>query len=156
MFVEEIASVFEREGLPRMYGRILGHLMVCSPPHQSSTELCDALSASKGAISQATRALLQAELIQRKPMPGSRATYFEMRPGTMDHLLHASIARIRSGRDVMERGLQLLADRPPADRRRVEELFEVYEFMLREYPLLLKRWDEDRRARHARNPLEST
>lgn len=130
-----------------MYGRILGHLITCSPPHQSSAELADALSASRGAISTATRALLQAELIQRKPVPGSRALYFEMRPGTMDHLMHAAIARVRQGREMADRGLALLTDRPTAERQRLQEFRDVFSFMEQEYPKLLERWDAVRAAR---------
>lgn len=152
-FVEEIAVYFEREGLPRMYGRILGHLLVCSPAHQSSGQLAEALTASKGAISQATRALLQAQLIQRRPMPGSRATYFEMRPGTMDQIMHGSIARIRHGREITERGLELIAGLPPHERERLEEFRDVFGFMEREYPLLLERWDVRRRAARASHPV---
>ena len=138
-----------------MYGRILGHLLMCSPPHQSSAELADALHASRGAISTATRALLQAELIQRKPIPGSRALYFEMRPGTMDNLMHAAVARVRQGREMADRGLALVEGRPAAERRRLEEFRNVFAFMEREYPLLLERWDRARATFAASNPEES-
>lgn len=143
-FVEEVAIYFEREGMPRMLGRILGHLLVCSPPHQSSAELADALHASRGAISTATRSLLQAELIQRKPVPGSRSMYFEIRPGTMDALLHSATSRVRQGREMIDRGLRLIADQSPEERRRLEEFRDVFAFMEREYPKLIERWDAER------------
>lgn len=145
LFIEEVATLLEREGLPRMYGRVLGHLLLCDPPHQSSSQLADALNASRGAISTATRALVEAGLIQRKRVPGERSHYFEMHAATLDRLLHGSVARIRLGREVMEHGLKLLAHRPEVDASRVTALRDLYGFMEEEYPRLLERWDERKR-----------
>ena len=144
-FVEEVATLLEREGLPRMYGRVLGHLLVCQPPHQSSSELAEALNASRGAISTATRALVEAGLIQRKKQPGERSHYFEIRAETLQRLMHGSIARIRLGREVMDHGLDLLASRPEIPTDRVKAMRDIYRFMEREFPLLLERWDKRNR-----------
>jgi hypothetical protein len=144
LLVEEIAMIFEAEGLPRMTGRVLGYMMVCDPPHQSSSDLADGLNASRGAISTATRALVAAGFLQRRKVPGERSMYFELRPETIDRLFHGSIARIRVGRELTGRGLDLLAH-GDTDSRRLEAFHELYTFMETEFPKLIARWDDKRR-----------
>ncbi len=144
-FVEEIALALEREGLPRMTGRVLGHLLICAPQQQSSSDLADALQASRGAISQSTRALLAAGLIQRVPRPGSRKMYFEVTPDSLDRVMHASVARIQIMRELMDKGLALLEDRPAEQRERLQAFRDMFAFMEEQYPALLERWDQRRK-----------
>lgn len=144
LLVEEIAVLFEAEGLPRMTGRVLGYMMVCDPPHQSSSDLADGLNASRGAISTATRALVAAGFIQRRKVPGERSLYFELLPETVDRLLHSAVARIRVSRELMARGLELL-DKGDADPSRLAAFHELYEFMESEFPKFIARWDDKRR-----------
>jgi DNA-binding transcriptional regulator GbsR (MarR family) len=141
-FVEEMALVFEGEGLPRMYGRVVGHLLVCDPPEQSSAQLADALNASRGAISQATRALQQIGLVSRVPRPGTRAMYFELHPDGLNQMLHGSVARLRIARELADRGLDLLKNRSEESRSRIRAFRDVYAFMEAEFPKLLERWDK--------------
>ena len=144
-FVEEIALALEREGLPRMTGRVFGHLLICHPTHQSSADLAEALQASRGAISQSTRALLGAGLIQRAPRPGSRAMFFEVSPASFDRILHASVARIQIMRELSERGLSLLSDRPVEDRERLRAFRDMFAFMEEQFPALIEHWDQRRK-----------
>lgn len=140
-FVEEMALMLETEGLPRMYGRVFGYLLVCEPRHQTSAELADALHASRGAISTATRALVKASLIRPKRIQGSRATYFEIPDDAADQLLRGSIARIAIFRRVIDNGLELVQKDENRDPRRMLGMKRVYEFMEAEFPKLLERWD---------------
>lgn len=140
-FVESIATLMEQEGFPRMTGRVMGMMMICDPPHQSSAELADALNASRGAISTATRALLQTGLIHRRPMPGSRATFFEMKPNAIDQLLHGQLVRLRLFKQVITDGLKILEPQPVEIQTRLREFLEVLDFMEAEFPKLIARWD---------------
>ena len=79
-FAEEVGRVFEQLGVPRMTGRILGWLLICDPPRQSSAQLGSALGASKGAISTATRLLELYGLVRRIGVPGARGDFFEIAP----------------------------------------------------------------------------
>ncbi|MCP5095569.1 MAG: MarR family transcriptional regulator, partial [Chloroflexi bacterium] len=45
-FVEDVGLFFEQVGLPRMSGKIMGWLLIADPPHQSMSELVEALQAS--------------------------------------------------------------------------------------------------------------
>jgi len=78
-YVEEVGIIFEQTGLPRMAGRILGWLIIADPPHQSATQITEALIASKGSISTITRLLIQLGLVERISLPGVRQDYFRIR-----------------------------------------------------------------------------
>ena len=54
-YVEDFGLMFEGFGLPRMVGRALGALLISDPPELSAEELAEALRASRGSISSATR-----------------------------------------------------------------------------------------------------
>lgn len=75
-FGEDICLYFEQMGLPRTAGRVLGILLICKPPAQSLTDLCQMLQASKSSVSTTTRLLAEMDLIERVPSPVPRQIYF--------------------------------------------------------------------------------
>ncbi len=147
-FVEEVGLWTEQAGMSRMAGRVLGRLLICDPPHQSSAELAEYLQASKASISTTTRLLISLEMAERVPVPGSRATYFAVRPETFDHLMEAEVARSRLAKELMAGGLDVLKDRPASQRRRLQELHDLFAFFEREMPALVERWRTERDSRH--------
>ena len=74
-------------GAARMVGRVLGWLLVCEPPEQSAADLAQALRASKGSISTATRVLLRTGLIERVRVRGERFDRFVAKPEGWDEFL---------------------------------------------------------------------
>ena len=145
-FVEEVGMFFEQGGLPRMTGRILGWLLISDPPHQSIDELAEALLASKGSISTMTRLLIQFGLIERLSLPGIRHDYFCIRPGAWQHMIKHSTDEIRAGRQLAERGLELTKGKSSLTRQWLEEMRDMYIFFEREFPALLKRWEQERKG----------
>lgn len=146
-FIEEVGVEFERAGLTRMAGRILGCLLVCDPPHQSITDLAETLQASKGSISTMTRLLIQAGLVERLSLPGERRDYFCIKLGAWSQLLQQKLQQISAIRKLAERGLDLLQDEAPERRHRLEEMRDIHVFFEQEWPQLLERWERDRHAR---------
>lgn len=141
-FVEEVGIVFEQTGLPRMAGRVLGRLLIADPPHQSADELAEALTASKGAISTATRHLVQCGLVERISLPGVRHYYFRIQANAWQHMIRRSIVdEIKMVRQLAEHGLELLANKTPLTP--LAEMLAVYTFMEREVPALLERWERE-------------
>ncbi len=143
-FVEDVGIFFEQSGLPRMAGRILGWLLICDTPQQSTSELIEALKASKGSISTTTRLLIRIGLIERFSLPGIRHDYFRIKPGVWHHLIKESQVQTTAMRQLAERGLELLKNKPPLNRQRLEEMRNMYAFFEREYPALLERWEQER------------
>ncbi len=141
-FVEDVGIFFEQSGLPRMAGRILGWLLICDTPQQSTNELVEALKASKGSISTITRLLIRIGLIERFSLPGIRHDYFRIKPGVWHQLIKESQVQTTAMRQLAERGLELLKDKPPLNRQQLEEMRNMYAFFEREYPALLERWEQ--------------
>ncbi len=144
-FIEEFGIVMEQTGLPRMAGRILGWLLISTPPHQSSEQLVNGLDASKGSISSMTRFLIQVSLIERMSLPGVRRDYFRVRADAWQNMIRRGLEdEIKMVRQMAERALELLADKPPLTRQWLEEMCNVYNFLEREFPTLLERWAQQR------------
>lgn len=142
-WVEQVATWFEEAGSPRVAGRIVGWLLVCDPPRQSSEELADALRASAGSISTNTRLLANSGLIERTGVPGDRRAYFRLVPGAWSHLLTGQQARIAALRAVAAQGMAAV-EGDPGRRDRVEQLADFAEFWDQQFPRLIEAWE----ARH--------
>lgn len=148
-FVEEVGIVSEQTGLPRMAGRILGWLLISEPPHQSTTQLAEALMASKASISTATRLLIQIGLIERLSMPGVRHDYFRIRSDAWQHMIKRGLEdEIKMFRQLAERGLEVLSEKALLTRlnqKWLEDMRNVYSFLEREFPILLERLEQEHR-----------
>ena len=137
-FAEEFGLIGERAGMPRMVARLLGWLLICDPPSQTSTEIASALGVSRASVSIATRLLEAGGLIRRMPAPGTRSYCFELEPNAFVSLQAAE--RFRPWRLMAERGLSLLDD--PDDERgaRLRAARDFYAYVEREVPKLIERF----------------
>ena len=144
-FVEEVGILFEQTGMPRMAGRILGWLSVSDSPHQTTSDLTEALKASKGSISTMTRLLIRIGLIERISLLGERHDYFCNKNGACHQLLADSIDQIKIFRQLMEHGLELTEGKAHANRQWLEEMRDMYVFMEREFPAIVERWEQKRK-----------
>jgi DNA-binding transcriptional regulator GbsR (MarR family) len=143
--VEQMAQLLTAAGLPRVAGRIWAYLLICEPPQQSAAALADTLHASRGAISGGVRLLESAGLVQRTSRRGDRREYFHVPPGSIVSILNARLPVTKAWRQLADRGLEILGDRPPAQRARMQELRDVYAFMEQELPGMLDRFIEARK-----------
>jgi DNA-binding transcriptional regulator GbsR (MarR family) len=139
--VEEYGLWFERTGLPRMAGRILGWLLLCDPPEQSQQDLAAALQASMGSVSTMTRMLEQMGLVERVSVPGERRVRFRVRPYAWSRSWSDQIERAKSLQDLVERSLDALASRDGASRLRLEVTREFAVFYQEQLPLMIEAWE---------------
>ncbi|CAN5880810.1 MarR family transcriptional regulator [soil metagenome] len=144
-YVEDFGLLFEGFGLPRMVGRLLGVLLISDPPELSAEELAEALQASRGSISSATRSLIGMGLVQRRTKPGERRDYFRMKPGAWDELMRRELESLARFRQMAERGLDIAKSDSPEARINLEEMHEFYGYWEKEMPAVLERWEEERK-----------
>lgn len=145
-FVEDCGVLFERFGLSRMAGRILGWLLICTPPHQTQADLVEVLQASKSSISVAVRQLVQVTLVEQIALPGDRRDYFRLSRDIWIQSWRARMGQLTLLRELSESGLRLLADAPPERRQRLERMRDMNAFLEREFPKLLDRWETERQS----------
>jgi DNA-binding transcriptional regulator GbsR (MarR family) len=141
-YVEEVALGYERQGLFRMAGRVLGWLLICDPPEQTFNEIAEVLQASKGSISAAMKFLVPSGLVERISRPGDRRNYYRCRPGAWAELARDQSRLYDDFRKLAQRGLELLADAPAAQRERLQDMHDFYAWLEREMPALWERWRE--------------
>jgi DNA-binding transcriptional regulator GbsR (MarR family) len=142
-FIEDFGLLFEESGHPRMAGRILGCLLISDPPYLSSTELSEILQASKGSLSTMTRFLLQMGLIERVGLPGRRRDYFQIKSGAWTQLVRHAVYELSALRKMVERGLELMEGQDSELKLRLQEARDLFNYMEREYPLLIERWEKE-------------
>ena len=143
--VEQMAAMLAAGGLPRVPGRVWAYLLICEPPQQSASALAETLDASRGAISGAVRILETAGLVRRTTRRGDRREYFHVPPGSIVSILNARLPVTTAWRQLADHGLEILGDRTPAQRARMQELRDVYAFMEHELPTMLERFLERRK-----------
>lgn len=143
-YAEDVALYYERVGMSRSAGRILGWLLVAEPPHQSMTDLVEALEVSKSSVSTATRDLVKMDLIERISLPGIRQDYYRIIDGVWKNAFEQRQSQLVDLRKLADRGLELLADKPAEQQKRLRDMRDLYAFMEEEVPRLLERWEEKR------------
>ena len=149
-FVEDISLYFEQMGLPRTAGRVLGMLLISDPPAQSLTDLCALLDASKSSISTTTRLLIEMDLIERAPSPVPRQVYFQFKSGGWLVFVRERLRMWALLHQIAEQGLQLLQDKDPALRERLQEAHDMFSLIEEELPTLLERVETRRRGGRVR------
>ncbi len=153
-FIGEIGLVFEELHLPRIAGQIFGALLLAPPNGYSSTDLIDMLQASKGSISGMTRLLMHYEMVTRISLPGDRRDRFVVKPGASAEMVLGRMALLGQLQALAHEGLELLG--PGGDPGPLMEVRDMYAFLQRELPLLIDRWEEQRRTAGAVTSGSST
>jgi len=140
-YVEQAAVALEGMGFPRSWGKLLGWLLICDPPQQSSVELAAALDLSAGSVSSGTRMLENAGLIRRVAAPGRRGKVYEM---TDDAFIRAARSdSFQRFRELMDDGLALVGDPGSPRAQRVRKARDLYAFLEREVPALFERFETE-------------
>ena len=99
-----------------MQGRVLGYLMLSNAPHVSSAELAEALHASTGSISTATKVLVDEGFIKRVGIAGQRSFFFKAEDDVWGAFLATEARYLRRRQLFAERALEALGsedDRAP-------------------------------------------
>ena len=139
-FVEEMGQALSSYGMTPMAGRMWGWLLICDPPEQTAADLAEALHASRGSISGTARILASAGMIRRTTKRGDRREFFSVAPETFEQFL-ASAGRIYGAfREIAERGLEAIDDRPEPSKARIQEFRDFFAFVEREVPIIMDRF----------------
>ena len=142
-FAEEFGLFFERVGLPRIAGRVMGWLLICDPPRQTAQQLAEALHASAGSISNVTRTLESLGYVTRAAVPGSRRRHYAA-TSSWSNTMRNRIGWISAYRELVDRGLDEVKPLTRGAASRLREMRDLYAFMEEEIPKLLQRWETGR------------
>lgn len=140
-FVEDAGLFYERLGLSRTSGRVMGWLLTADAAGADAPELAEALAVAKSSMSVALRQLEQAGLVERFRVRGERRDRYRLAEDVFARAFRAKTAEFESFRTLAEQGLRAVGD-DPARRRRLELMRDMYAFMMDRFPALLDEWDE--------------
>ena len=139
---EHIGDLFDKTGNQHMAGRVFGWLLVSGEPHQSQPELSQALQVSKGAISQATRLLIELGLLKSTRVPGYRCRYYRIAPDAWRRLVSQYLGRIRAAREIAQNGLAKMSGLRAEDKVGLERMLQLTEFLEDQGSVVLRQWPE--------------
>ncbi|MFI6928587.1 GbsR/MarR family transcriptional regulator [Nonomuraea spiralis] len=139
-FVEDAGLFYERLGLSRTSGRVMGWLLTADTTGADASGLAEALAVAKSSMSVALRQLEQAGLVERFRVRGERRDRYRLAEDVFARAFRAKMAEFESFRALAEQGLRAVGD-DPARRRRLELMRDMYAFMMDRFPALLDEWD---------------
>lgn len=148
-FIESMGVYFERYGLPRIGGRILGLLIVVDR-HLSLDDMSRMLLVSRASISTNIRLAVALDLAELLTLPGDRRDYYRFADDAWRRGLVADIEGTVALRRLAERGLGALDPDDAVARERLDELADFCDFVLEERRGQVERWQARRRARQAK------
>lgn len=140
---ERLALVLVQGGMQRMTARVLAALLFTEQETMTAGELTETLRISPGSVSGAVRALTSVGLIERMPAPGSRREHFRFRDGAWATLMSAQNAVVTTMREAAEHGIASTGE-DSAARRRLVEMRDFYDYLWRELPAIIDRWQQQR------------
>ena len=134
-----------RYGMAPMVGRLLGYLAVCEPREQSTSELADALLASRSAIAGAINTLENLGIIRRSRAAGERMdrVYIDL---SSPRAMGFDLTEYKEQGELAREGLRLLADTPPERQAVLLEWAAFADFLVDRLPVLEQEWAQRREA----------
>lgn len=142
-FVDEFSLKMEQIGHPRIYGQILGWLLICNPPYQSFPNLMENLGISKASVSNTTRMLLEAGLIEKVRVTGERQIYFKIKEGSVTDFMERQMQLVSDLRDISGKALTLVKEDSQTDPYRIERMHKFHTFLSKEFPVLIEKFKKD-------------
>ncbi|MGN6753828.1 MAG: GbsR/MarR family transcriptional regulator [Intrasporangium sp.] len=140
-FTEELGLLVESEGwMPRIAGRALGWLLLAPEP-QSQADLCEALQASGGAVSAATRLLISKGLVQKVTRPGDRRTYMKVPPSAWRVMEEDGLQTVRRYRRVAEKARAALPKGNEMGETNLTRMSDYFGIVEERMQAVLKRLD---------------
>ena len=142
-YIEECGLIMEQAGLTRMVGRIIGYLAVSDKEMVSFEEFTEVLQASKSSISTSVKMLTTMNLIKPASIPGDRKTYYRLAPDyCWSQIMHLKTGIISTMRAMFMKGIEFRIRKSDSTAEWLTEAAEFYQFMERELPALLEKWEQ--------------
>ena len=140
-YLERFSSVLVAAGIPPMPARVFAALLVADAGRLTAAELAGILRVSPAAVSGGVRYLIQVGLVHKERVPGSRRDYYRMPDDVWSDMFRLRDQVMQRWAGLVREGIELLGPDTPAGARLAEHA-TFFEFVSRELPEVLKRWDE--------------
>lgn len=142
--IERIGVMHEQHGLPRAESRILSLMLVCDKLELTFDEIRDTLQLSKSAVSNALNSLLKTNRITYVTKPGDRKRYFTNNIVNWEKMMSAGLSGMLDINVIFREALEQRTPETPEFNEALRRFIEFINYMNREMPLLLERWQQER------------
>ena len=115
-FIERSGLIAEREGFPRIAGRIFG-LLLLSPSELSLDEIASRLAVSRASVSTDARRLVEAGVIERVGRIGDRKDYYQIAPTHYLRSLEQRFANLQEFVALIEEARRFEGENPEVEAR---------------------------------------
>lgn len=139
-FIEAAGIFFERLGLSRTAGRVVGLLLISADGTSDAPELCAELAVAKSSMSAALRQLTTTGLVQRYRPPRERRDRYRVADDVFGQAFRVKMAEFDAFHTLVTQGLRVVGDNDNA-KARLTLMADMYGFMAAEFPKLLDRWE---------------
>lgn len=146
-FVENMAAGLVEAGTQRMAARVFSAVLASPDGALTPSEVAEQLQVSPGAVSGAVGYLVQAGMIRRTHVPGSRHSLIELGDDVWYEALTSRNPIVERWLAVADAGLEELPPGGPAAER-VTVMRDFFEFILAELPVMMERWRKIREEKH--------
>ncbi len=142
-YIERFASVMVAAGMPAMPARVFVALMVTDSGRLTAAELAEMLRISPAAVSGAVRYLIQLGLVHKERVPGSRRDHYRLPDNVWQDMLRLRDQVMTRWTALIREGIELVGPDTPAGARLAEHA-AFFDFVAKELPEVMTRWDEYR------------
>jgi len=142
-FVENMGLHYERYGVPRSGGRILGLLLLAQEP-LAPEQLAEILEISRSNISTNLRVLQMSGLVEKVALPGERCDYYIFAPDAWERQLRSQMESVMELQEIAQEGLSGVEDEDPV-RVRIEEMVDWVNLLEGVYHRVIDQWQSRNR-----------
>jgi predicted transcriptional regulator len=142
-FVERFATVLSQAGIPLMPARVFVALLTADAPRLTADDIARVLQVSPAAVSGAVRYLIPVGLVIRETEPGSRRYWYRMPRDVWHEVVRLRDQMMMRWSQTLRDGLDLFGPDTPAGERMSESIM-YFDFVQKELPMVLSRWEEYR------------
>jgi len=139
--IERIGVYHEKKGLQPVVGRIMGLLLVVEPAEATFEEIQEELQVSKSAVSTALTFLQAKEKVEYTTKPGERKRYFRLRIKDWKADLKKEFDEVLNMENLINEIIELKENKGRDFCCRLIEMKSFFNFMKKELPLLLKKFE---------------
>ncbi|MBI39443.1 MAG: hypothetical protein CMF59_07575 [Leptospiraceae bacterium] len=147
-YLERMGIFFERDGLPRMAGRIFALILTAPGELVSTSEILSLLHASRGSVSTMTRFLIDRGIIEKTGQRGQRQDYFRIKTDALNSMFAKRLNTVQDFKTMMTEAIHY-TEPGSENRRMVEELAGFYEWFERRLPSLWAEWENEKKRRNS-------
>lgn len=143
-YIADAGSFYEKSGISKISGQIIGWLMIADPPHQTMKDLTDVLEVSKSSISTNIRFIISVGFIKKFSMVGKRQDYYRINHGVWKDAFGKKLVSIMEFKTLIQRSLDIVPKKA-SSRKVIEEMAAMYSFYEDAFASMQDKWEKRRK-----------